>query len=120
MTLVGQVVVPADNVQITENIKQIVPTDNTGTDRLIQLLFCRGSTGHKIGGDSQENSVIEYHVNARQKTGGNGFPLPPAPNRNGSDANTLLVFHTLNDSHGTVEQELIMLNFCMQLIVLHL
>ena len=37
-TLINQII-PADNMQIIEEVKQIVPAVNTGTDCLIQLLF---------------------------------------------------------------------------------
>jgi hypothetical protein len=62
-------------MQIIEEVKQVVPAENTGADRLVQLLFCRGSARHKI---IKRINVIEYNANARRKTGNSGFPLPPA------------------------------------------
>ena len=56
-TLVGQII-PADNVQVIEEVKQTIPAGNVGTDRLIQSLFCRGSAEHR-------NSIIELIANAR-------------------------------------------------------
>jgi hypothetical protein len=48
VTFVGQIV-PTANMQIIEKVKQIIPASNTGADRLIQLLFGWGGTGHRTG-----------------------------------------------------------------------
>jgi len=37
-------------MQIIEEVKQIIPASNTGTDRLVQLLFGRGGAGHRADG----------------------------------------------------------------------